>query len=142
MAGVVGWNRYNYVSLGRGRLALAAQRVFLLVGIVTAIALAMAVGIRAADVAAKDARAAARSNRTPKPYFGLQGRLVCVRSLQQRIPVFNGPIPSDRPLLTFGTSTDQAWLWDAVSGQLLAVRTEDVMLERAVGNHSSCGDRT
>ncbi|MGQ4382298.1 hypothetical protein [Streptomyces sp. SAS_270] len=136
---IVGICRYYYIPVGRDRLAISSQRVLLITGTIAAIAVPVIVGISTADNRADEARTAADADRTPEPYYGLHGRLVCVRMLQPDLPVFNGPIPAGRPILTFGSSGDQVWLWDPIAGEALSVPVDGVALERFVGGEPRCG---
>ncbi|MGW1838495.1 hypothetical protein [Streptomyces sp. NPDC002067] len=70
------------------------------------------VGASHTSAVAQRAAADAVAGHTPKGYFGIQGSLVCVKSLVKHPSVQNGPLPFDRPLLSFGTIGDQLWLWD------------------------------
>ncbi|MEU9465348.1 hypothetical protein AB0D78_01585 [Streptomyces avermitilis] len=94
-------------------------------------------GMGGAQLAAGRAWTAARAGKTPVAYYGLEGRLVCVKPVDKKIPVFNGPLDSKEPLLTFGASGDRVWLWDPRRTESLSVRLEDVIVTEA--RQSGCG---
>ncbi|MEU7583729.1 hypothetical protein AB0B50_39830 [Streptomyces sp. NPDC041068] len=130
LAGSVGVFRYMHWLGGRDQPAVVAQGL-LFVGVLALLITPVWLGVRNAGAAAADAKGAARDGRAPAAYFGAEGRLMCVRPLKAKIPVFNGPLPSgDRPLLTFGASGDRLWFWDPRSKEALSVRAEDVSAER------------
>lgn len=62
-----------------------------------------------ADRASGRASTAARTGETPDSYYGLGGKLVCVKPLDEEVAVFNGTLDSKEPLLTFGPSGDRVW---------------------------------
>jgi hypothetical protein len=131
--GALGWMRYAYLALGDNRLfAVVTILVLSVVYALTAIGL----GVEEADSAARRAMAEAGEGRDPSDdYFGLQGELVCVRPVgEDPIPVENGPVPVDHPVLSFGSSEDWIWLWDPVRADdpevpdTVVVRRDDVQL--------------
>ncbi|MGA5322103.1 hypothetical protein ACPCIU_16910 [Streptomyces seoulensis] len=88
--------------------------------------------------------AAARGDRPPE-YFGLKGKLVCVRPVEPGKPVSvqPGPLPTRRPVLAFPREGDDLWVWDpsAERGRrsvehAVRMRSEDVSLYPATG--TSC----
>ncbi|WP_329073212.1 hypothetical protein [Streptomyces sp. NBC_01429] len=95
------------------------------------VSISLLAGVVQFENAAGRAWADARSGRTPASYFGVQGRFVCVEPVEDRIAVFNGPLDTEWPLLTFGTSGDRVWLWDSRRAQALSVRLEDVIVTQA-----------
>ena len=107
------------------------------------IAISLLTGIAEAEGAASRAWTAARAGHNPAPYFGVQGRLVCVEPVEKKFSVFNGPLDVKRPLLTFGTSGDRVWLWDPRRAQPLSVRLEDVVVtesrQSGQDRHRRCG---
>jgi hypothetical protein len=76
---------------------------------------------------ALDARRAVQTGEQPAAYYGLKPRLICVVPLDSRVQptAYNGPIPLDRPLLTFGPDGERIWLWDATDGEIRSMRLED-----------------
>ncbi|WP_240136196.1 hypothetical protein [Streptomyces sp. MUM 178J] len=132
-AGVSGWLRYFHL---RPRGPVIPTVVTLVVSLI-ALGLPIVFEAAEAEKAAARARITAWEGRDPAPYFGVRGRLVCVRGMEERIPVFNGPLDSERPLLTFGPSEDRVWLWDPRRAESLSVRLEDVAVHRAVNGR--CG---
>jgi hypothetical protein len=135
VAGIAGWVRYfhGFDELTRGPLVvtLAGLSVVFLVASVAA-------GKVFVDGAAHDAAVQARAGRSPHEYFGLQGTMQCVRPVNPSIPVYNGPLPSGRPVLSFGTTTTELWVWDPASGRTIGVPLQDVTTTRAVGTPAHC----
>ncbi|MFF3407737.1 hypothetical protein ACFYW8_16315 [Streptomyces sp. NPDC002742] len=124
---VAGWLRHHHQwihSRGISAATVSAMCVVILGMFVLA-------GMTAAQVASGEAWSAVRAGKTPAPYYGLEGRLVCVKPVTQRISVFNGPLDSKRPLLTFTPSGDRLWLWDPRRTESLSVRLEDVIVTEA-----------
>ncbi|WP_175439214.1 hypothetical protein [Streptomyces vilmorinianum] len=119
-----GWMRHYHQwvnAQGMVRVGVPLMSLFV-------VGMTLTAGLLGAQVAASRAQAAAASGRNPAPYYGVQGALVCVKPLNKDIPVFNGPLASGRPLLTFGPSGDRVWLWDPQRGKPLSVRLEDVVV--------------
>ncbi|KOG25163.1 hypothetical protein ADK34_17925 [Streptomyces viridochromogenes] len=118
---LAGWARHFHLIRVRGmeRVGLALMTLFV-------VGMTLLTGIAVAQIDSSRARAAVASGRDPARYYGIQGSLVCVKPLSEDIAVFNGPLASARPLLTFGPSGDRVWLWDPRRGEPLSVRLEDV----------------
>ncbi|MFG2627356.1 hypothetical protein [Streptomyces sp. NPDC048473] len=130
---IAGWLRhYHQWVHARGMVRIGVPLMSLFV-----IGISLTAGLVGAEAAANRARVAAASGETPATYYGVQGRLVCVKPVSKEIPVFNGPLAATRSLLTFGTSGDRVWLWDPRRDQSLSVRLEDVIVTDA--GASSCG---
>ncbi|MFE6761447.1 hypothetical protein [Streptomyces sp. NPDC057689] len=130
---IAGWMRHYHQwvhARGMVRIGVPLMTVFV-------IGISLTAGLVGSEAAANRARAAAASGKVPAAYYGAQGRLVCVRPLSKRIPVFNGPLATTLPLLTFGTSGDRLWLWDSQRDESLSVRLEDVVVTQA--GRSACG---
>ncbi|MFC1442720.1 hypothetical protein ABUW04_31165 [Streptacidiphilus sp. N1-10] len=129
--GLVGWVRhFHHSSVSRGAMAVAVP-VLCVVYVLTAILVGMQGAAKAAGRAADDVS----GGRTPDRYFGLQGQLMCLIPLNDEVPVFNGPLPTGHPVLTFGGSGDQLWAWDPLrpkgrdgSQQAVGFATADVAL--------------
>ena len=132
---LIGWYRYMNWSDYTRWLPLMSLAALSAIYILTAIT----IGLGTVDGAAADSASAARAGRQPAGYFGIQGGLVCVRPVTAMIPVYDGPLPSRRPLLSFGTTSDQLWLWDPVSGRSIGVPLADVIVVRATGTPARCG---
>ncbi|MEV2233687.1 hypothetical protein AB0H69_34625 [Streptomyces phaeochromogenes] len=130
---VAGWLRHHYQWIP-SRGTSTAVVYALCVVILGMFALA---GMSGAQRASGDAWSAVRAGKKPSPYYGLQGSLVCVKPLARQISVFNGPLDSERPLLTFGPSGDRVWLWDPRRTESLSVRLEDVIVTEA--RQGDCG---
>lgn len=130
---MAGWMRhYHQWVYARGMVRIGVPLMsFFVIGI------SLATGLVGAEAAANRARTAAASGETPASYYGAQGRLVCVKPVSKEIPVFNGPLATTRPLLTFGPSGDRVWLWDPRRDESVSVRLEDVVVSEAAG--SACG---
>ncbi|WP_107099141.1 hypothetical protein [Streptomyces kanamyceticus] len=96
------------------------------------------VGLITAAAATDDAAAAVKEGRNPPGYYGLHGTLMCAKPLSKDIAVYNGPLVTDRPVLTFGSTGERIWLWGfqkAKGGKsekgdwaAMSVRLEDVVL--------------
>lgn len=130
---IAGWMRHYHQWIhaqGMVRVGVPLMSVFV-------VAMTLTAGLIGAQVAAARAQAAATSGRHPAPYYGVQGRLVCVQPMEKEIALFNGPLTSTRPLLTFGPSDDRVWLWDPRRDTSLSVRLEDVVVTEA--KSGACG---
>ena len=130
---IAGWMRHYHQwihSQGMVRVGVPLVSVFV-------VAMTLTAGLIGAQVAASRAQATAASGRHPAPYYGMQGRLVCVQPMEKEIAVFNGPLNTTRPLLTFGPSGDRVWLWDPRRDASLSVRLEDVVVTEA--KSGTCG---
>lgn len=91
------------------------------------------------NTAAQSAAAEARGGRQPATYFGLQGVLECVRPVADGpIAIYNGPLPAPRPMLSFGFSGTQLWVWDPRSGRAISVALQDVTVTPAAGAPAHC----
>ncbi|NYI06788.1 hypothetical protein [Allostreptomyces psammosilenae] len=141
--GAAGWLRYFHQWTVLRELVSVMVPLLCLVYVLTALLL----GLEDARAAADRAARAARAGEVPASYFGLRGDLVCVTPMAPTIPVFNGPLPTDRPVLTFGSAADRLWLWDPAragegpgSGRpAVSVRLEDVTVTRpANGSGGAC----
>ncbi|MFJ3665017.1 hypothetical protein ACIPSE_01030 [Streptomyces sp. NPDC090106] len=131
---VAGWLRHFHA--GRD----AVLRVYgIVLGALLAVLFplfAIALGAeRATSAADRSAERVAAQGAEPADYFGLQGRLVCLRPVDAShpLPVDNGPAPTGHPVLSFGTGGDWIWLWDPARHgkdvqESFAVRREDVQL--------------
>jgi hypothetical protein len=127
MAAIAGWMRhYHQWVNSRGMVTVGVPVVSLVVFGFSAL-----VGVAEAQIDAGRAWQAARAGKTPASYYGLEGELACVTPVDKEIPVFNGPLDSKRPLLTFGPSSDRIWLWDPRRTESLSVRLEDVVVTEA-----------
>jgi hypothetical protein len=131
---VVGWGRHFHLGRDGGNRFFAAVVVTLL-----AVAYALtAIGLgtkQAASAAGRAAENAAREGAEPPSYFGIHGHFMCLRPVDPDKPlaVENGPAPTTRPVVSFGTSGDWIWLWDPARNEgdiqeSFAVRREDVEL--------------
>ncbi|MFD7170002.1 hypothetical protein [Streptomyces violascens] len=81
----------------------------------------------------------------PPGYFGINGRLMCVRPVEPGKPIAAqpGPPPTKRPVLVFPREGDDLWVWDPSPGRghqstdhAVRMRAEDVSLYPATG--TSC----
>ena len=122
-----GWLRhYHQWTHSREIAALTVSLVSVLI-----FGMFILAGMVGAARASGRAWTATRDGTAPESYYGLEGRLVCVSPVDKEIPLFNGPLHSDRPLLTFGPSGDRIWLWDPRRTESLSVRLEDVVVTGA-----------
>ncbi|MFJ4824821.1 hypothetical protein ACIP5L_16250 [Streptomyces bacillaris] len=130
---LAGWMRHYHQWIhARAMVRIGVPLMSLFV-----IGIALAAGLAGAEAAAAQARTTAAAGTVPAAYYGVQGRLVCVTPLGEETPVFNGPLNTARPQLTFGTSGDLVWLWDSQRAESLSVRLEDVAITEARAN--TCG---
>ncbi|MFI1782501.1 hypothetical protein [Streptomyces rubiginosohelvolus] len=84
----------------------------------------------------------------PDLYFGIQGKRMCVQPLRGKLSVHNGPLPTDRPLLTFSTDGDVLYLWDPVRAQerggpdpVMSVYSAEVSTYAVGDGESRCSER-
>ncbi|MFJ3303665.1 hypothetical protein ACIPSA_11150 [Streptomyces sp. NPDC086549] len=133
-----GWARHYNIQTGVSGLVRWVLPLMVLVMILT-VAVDAVDGV---DRAADGAMETAAQGRRPSAYFGLQGELFCVRPLNSKIPVINGPVPTTHPVLSFRASGDTVWLWDPdpargkdTARHALRLRAEDVQLVAARGRH-------
>ncbi|RMI43406.1 hypothetical protein EBN88_07180 [Streptomyces triticirhizae] len=127
--GVVGWIRHFFSA--PAFLAVPVTVTLCVVYALTAVVLAA----EGAGAAAEQAKADFRAGRTPASYFGLHPSIMCVRPTGEGpVAVENGPVPTDRPVLSFGASGTWIWLWDAqrdgdaTTWRTFAARREDIQL--------------
>ncbi|KAB8164248.1 hypothetical protein FH609_013640 [Streptomyces sp. 3MP-14] len=127
--GAVGWIRH--FSSAPAYLAVPVTVGLCAVYALTAVLLAA----EGAGAAAEQAKADVRAGRTLASYFGLHPSIMCVAPTGDGpIAVENGPVPTDRPVLSFGSSGTWIWLWDAhrdgddTTWRTFATRREDIQL--------------
>ncbi len=135
LVAILGWVRYfhGFDAITRPLLVLgtiAVASTYLLASVTS--------GFSHADGAARSAAARARSGRQPVAYFGLQGTLDCVRPVSPSVPVYDGPLPVGRPVLSFGTTGTQLWLWDPESLRAISVPLQDIIAIPATGTPARC----
>ncbi|CAM5617493.1 hypothetical protein SBADM41S_04698 [Streptomyces badius] len=142
---VAGWARHTYW----GRMPGESAPTFLLpLSALQYVVTALLFGVLSAGYAWGDAVGAVRAGQTPPGYYGLRGTLMCVEPKGPDIPVYNGPLVTDRPVVTFGASGERVWLWapsrqasGSDQGRAMSVRLEDVTLTRpAAADGRSCRD--
>jgi hypothetical protein len=133
----LGWAHYfdlfSTDTVTRGLTVLIAASIASL-SLLTAIS----IGLESVDNAAQVAAADARAGRQPAAYFGLQGTLICVRPVNSPIAVYNGPLPANRPVLSFGFTGTQLWVWDPKSVRAISVPMQDVTTAPAMGTPAHC----
>lgn len=112
----------------------------LLVTLLSAVYLLASITIGLGDVngAASDAADAARAGRNPASYFGMRGTLECVRPVTAAVPVYDGPLPAGRPLLSFGATGSQLWVWDPSTRRSIGIPLDDVTVIPATGSPARC----
>ncbi|WP_141747471.1 hypothetical protein [Streptomyces nanshensis] len=124
--GIIGWVRHFHWGGGARELTLMMWPFVLLVYLLTAVQ----VSLGDTSDAAERTAARARAGDAPGSYYGIVGSLVCVQPLGKDIPVLNGPLPRNHPVLSFGSTGDYLWVWDPKRdgriGQAVRVRSEDV----------------
>ncbi len=69
---------------------------------------------------------------------GIQGTLECLKPVIPAVSVYNAPLPTGRPLLSFGTTGNWLWVWDPVSGRSIGVPLDDVAVTPATGVPAHC----
>lgn len=134
-AGIVGWVRYFH---GFDEVTRAPLIVTLAAVTMVYLTASIGAGLTFVDGAARDAKAQARAGKSPAEYFGLQGTLQCVHPVNPSIPVYDGPLPSRQPVLSFGTTTTELWVWDPASGRAIGVPLQEVTTTPAVGSPAHC----
>lgn len=131
---VIGWVRYFYGFDETRELTLlliVTMSLFYLIA-------SVGVSLSLVDGAANDAAMKARAGLQPNGYFGLQGTLECVQPIGPSIPVYNSPLPIQRPVLSFGASGSQLWMWDPESGRAISVPLQDIIATPATGRPVHC----
>ncbi|WP_154686010.1 hypothetical protein [Streptomyces himastatinicus] len=139
--GIAGWARHLHWRERSGDLPTFLLPIVAVQYVVTALAF----GILGAGSAMMNAADAVRDGHTPAGYYGLRGKLMCVRPLSDDIAVYNGPLPRRRAVLTFGSTGDRIWLWGpqptkdgAEVWTSMSVRLEDVALTAPRASGSTC----
>lgn len=132
---IIGWLRYFYLFRELTRLLIVLQTVGLAVVYLLS---SLGVGISLVNAAARQASADAHAGYNPATYFGLQGTLVCVQPVGSPIPVYDGPLPANQPVLSFGADGDRLWLWDPHSYRAINVSLNAVTVTRATGIPAGC----
>ncbi|MFE0176215.1 hypothetical protein ACFWZ2_28215 [Streptomyces sp. NPDC059002] len=112
-------------SLARTGLSLGlAMAAGLLLGTIGA-ALQTYAALDLADVKAAQDRRALAAGATPVPFYGIEAHFVCAHPTTKAPPVYGGPLPTTRPLVTFGPDGDRISLWDPGTKRALSMRLED-----------------
>ncbi|WP_328871307.1 hypothetical protein OHT76_14925 [Streptomyces sp. NBC_00287] len=131
---IVGWLRHLHLGRDSGNRFFAAVLATLLAVVYALTAVGLGTS-KAASAAGRAAENAARVGDEPPAYFGIYGHFMCLRPVAEDAPlaVYNGPAPTDHPVLSFGTTGDWIWLWDparenGLIQESFAVRREDVQL--------------
>ena len=135
LVAVIGWVRYFHGldDVTRPLLVLGVICVA-----ITYLLSSVSWGISQADAAARTAAAQARAGRQPAAYFGLRGVLECVQPTTSPLPVYNGPLPVERPVLSFGTTGTQLWVWDPRTARAISVPLQDIAAIPATGTPARC----
>jgi hypothetical protein len=132
---IVGWMRYFH---GIDRFT-RAPIILMFLGVSLLYVLAsVGAGLSVVDGAAYAAAAQARAGRQPAAYFGLQGTLMCIHQVNSPTPVYNGPLPVRKPVVSFGTTTTELWVWDPGSGRAIGIPLQDVQTTPATGSPAHC----
>ncbi len=132
---IIGYSRYLHQRSGEARwMPLLYSTLTLTVYLLAS----LTIGLTVVADAASEAAATASAGRQPGGYFDLQGVLECVRPVTSTIPVYNGPLPTGRPVLSFGTDGDSLWLWDPVTRRAIEVPLDDVTATPAPGTPARC----
>ncbi|KOX37855.1 MULTISPECIES: hypothetical protein [unclassified Streptomyces] len=133
-----GWAKYFNLHISQGVMMNGTFPLLVLVAV-----LGMAdLTLKEARAAAERAYLAATRGEDPPSYFGVDGRLVCVRPVEPGKPVsvHPGPLPTGRPVLAFPREGGDLWVWDPSPGRgplstdhAVRMRAEDVSLYPATG---------
>ncbi|MBW5422748.1 hypothetical protein GKQ77_14450 [Streptomyces sp. BG9H] len=144
---VAGWARHTYW----GRVPGDGIPGFVLPVVATLyVVTTLLVGLITAASAQSSAEAAVRDGRNPPGYYGLHGTLMCAKPLTKDIAVYNGPLVTDRPVLSYGSTGERIWLWgfqepeqDGTGSEgkwaAMSVKLEDVALTAPHGGGTRCG---
>jgi len=99
-------------------------------------------GLSSVLAAAHAAANAAAAGRRPAGYFGIQATLACVYPIKavSALPQDGGPLPTGRPVLSFGADGDWLWLWDPATRQAVSVPRSAVSVFPATGDPAHCAD--
>ncbi|MEU0786825.1 hypothetical protein ABZ341_35320 [Streptomyces sp. NPDC006173] len=110
----LGWARHFYWITGsKAYCILIASTLTVL-----AMTAALMVSLSSATAAADRTAAQAASGRELSPFFGIHALRVCVRPLDgAKAAVQPGPLPTDHPVIVFGGTGDETWLWDPQRSQ-------------------------
>ncbi len=130
-----GWARHFYW----GNSAAGGVPAFVLPGVVLVyVVTALSYGLLNVGSSWDEAAVAVRAGHAPASFYGLRGKLMCVKPKEKDIAMYSGPVPTDRAVLTFGNTGDRIWLWGLQTtpsgGQKwasMSVRLEDVVLTPA-----------
>ncbi|MEK2479538.1 hypothetical protein [Streptomyces noursei] len=107
-AAIAGWLRhYHWIAFSRNWAVIIVPLLTLLYTLAV-----LTTGMSRVTAAAETAARDAMNGNQPNPYFGIKGTLMCVTPVSGNVPVYNGPLPKDHPVLIFGTSNGRLWLWD------------------------------
>jgi len=132
---VIGWARHFHQLTNGDRwipllLTSLTLAIYLLV--------ALSTGLSSVNGAAGRAAMASRVGRQPAGYYGIQGILECVKPTISVVPVYDAPLPTGHPVLSFGAAGDRLWVWDPPSGRSVGVPLSDVIVSRATGTPARC----
>lgn len=142
----LGWARHFYWITGSKAYGIAV------IGLMTALMVLVALigGVFSAATAAQRTAAQAAAGLDPARFFGITARLVCVIPLDAaKTAVQPGPLPTGHPVVVFGTTGDETWLWDPrrardsddLADRALRVRTDQVITRPAAEGARSCPAR-
>lgn len=130
-----GWSRYfQWLSDTNRWLPLLTITVVAGTYFLTAID----VGLSRVDSASASTAVQASAGKQPSEYFGMHGVLVCVSPVAASVPVYNGPMPWTRPVLSFGVTGSQLWVWDPQSHRAVSVPLDDVSVTHATATPAHC----
>ncbi|MFE9251724.1 hypothetical protein [Streptomyces sp. NPDC007088] len=133
-----GWAKYFNLHVSQGAYL---NVIFSFLVLLAVLAVSVRTMNEAETAGERTYRAAMRGERPPE-YFGIKGRLVCLRPVEpgKRVSVQPGPLPTSRPVLTFPRQGDDLWVWDTSpkrghlsTDHAVRMRAEDVSLYPATG---------
>ncbi|WP_416484513.1 hypothetical protein [Streptomyces sp. CL12] len=133
-----GWAKYFNLHVSQSALLKVVFPLLILLAVLGVVEKTL----REVQSAAERTYLAVTRGEQPPGYFGVDGRLVCVRPVEpgKPIPVQPGPLPTSRPVLAFPREGDDLWVWDpspergrTSNEHAVRMRAEDVSLYPATG---------
>jgi hypothetical protein len=143
LSSLVGWMRYFYLL---NEVFLPILLSIVACGIAIYLVASLALGQRSADRASERAVASALSGQDPREYDGITSSLVCLKPVVTPVPVDNGPLVTNEPVLSFGeNAAGRLWVWypgetgsHAANSRAFSVPVQDVQVVQAAGRPARC----
>ncbi|MCJ1678458.1 hypothetical protein MTF65_14090 [Streptomyces sp. APSN-46.1] len=133
-----GWAKYFNLHVSQSAMVNVVFPFLVLLAVLGVAELTL----KEVQAAAERTYSAAVRGEQPPGYFGINGRLVCVRPVEpgKPISVHPGPPPMSRPVLVFPREGTELWVWDPSpergrfsAEHAVRMRAEDVSLYPATG---------